>query len=267
MDKIKFINNSEPALNAENLEKLQNNIEKSSVVVSPTQPTTNEKVWFKKGKNLLNKNNYVVDELGYVGFVVNLEYGQTYTLSSNLPIIAKFAKSSNLSGETVGPQNWIKFTSWTFVAGKNTGNYLNNVVYIGINEKEFQKNVKAYSNYNIQIEPGSKASAYEAYIEPTLLVKNGSIFEDFITALFPKQFELKNIEGSTNYNDFKESGFYQCNFQNGTNAPNSYAKGMLLVLEGYYIVQLLISQVNNKMYVYTRMSVDKGSTWLAWKEL
>lgn len=154
--------------------------ELGEVAINTTQPTTNEKVWFKKGKNKLNKNNYVVDALGYVGFVVNLEYGQTYTLSSNLPIIAKFAKESNLSGETVGPQNWIKFTSWTFVAGQNTGNYLNNVVYIGINEKEFQKNVEAYSNYNIQIEQGSKASAYEAYIEPTIFVKNGSIFDEFI---------------------------------------------------------------------------------------
>lgn len=179
MDKINF-QNGVTKVNADTFNTFQNNIEKSAVVVSPTQPTTNEKVWFKKGKNKLNKNNYVVDALGYVGFVVNLEYGQTYTLSSNLPIIAKFAKESNLSGETVGPQNWIKFTSWTFVAGQNTGNYLNNVVYIGINEKEFQKNVEAYSNYNIQIEQGSKASAYEAYIEPTIFVKNGSIFDEFI---------------------------------------------------------------------------------------
>ena len=241
--------------------------ELNPVVVSPTQPTTNEKVWFKKGKNLLNKNNYVKDEFGYVGFVVNLEYGQTYTLSSNLPIIAKFAKGSNLSDETVGPQNWIKFTSWTFVAGQNTGNYLNNVVYIGINEKEFQKNVEAYSNYNIQIEPGSKASAYESYIEPTMFVKNEGIFENFGAELLSNQFKLVDRNNSTNYNDFKASGFYQCNFQNGTNAPSAYATGMLLVFASYYIVQLLISQINNEMHVYTRISTDKGSTWLAWKEL
>lgn len=156
--------------------------ELGEVAINPTQPTTNEKVWFKKGKNLLNKNNYFVDELGYVGFVVNLEYGQTYTLSSNLPIIAKFAKKSNLAGPTVGPQNWIKFTSWTFVAGQNTGNYLNNVVFIGINEKEMQKNVEAYSNYNIQIEQGSTATEYEAYIEPAIYTKNDNgVYEEIIS--------------------------------------------------------------------------------------
>lgn len=180
MDKINF-QNGVTKVNADTFNTFQNNIEKSAVVVSPTQPTTNEKVWFKKGKNFLNKNNYIIDSEGYIGFVVNLKSGQTYTLSSNLPIIAKFAKESNLSGETVGPQNWVKFTSWTFVAGQNTGNYLNNVVYIGINEKGFQKNVEAYSNYNIQIEQGSTATEYEAYIEATIYVKNNNgVYEKFI---------------------------------------------------------------------------------------
>lgn len=180
MDRINFQNNV-TKLDKEMFDTFQNNIEKSAVVVSTTQPTTNEKVWFKKGKNLLNKNNYFVDKLGYVGFVVNLEYGQTYTMSSNIPIIAKFATQSNLAGPTVGPQNWIKFTSWTFVAGQNTGNYLNNVVFIGINEKEMQKNVEAYSNYNIQIEQGSTATTYEEYVESTVYVKNASgVYEEFI---------------------------------------------------------------------------------------
>lgn len=150
------------------------------VAINPTQPTTNEKVWFRKGKNLLNKNNYFKDSGGYIGFIVNLEYGQTYTMSSNIPIIAKFATQSNLTGPTVGPQNWVKFTSWTFVAGKNSGNFLNNIVYIGINEKEMQKNIEAFSDYELQIEPGSTATAYEEYIEPTIFVKNGSIFDEFI---------------------------------------------------------------------------------------
>lgn len=266
MDRINFQNNV-TKLDKEMFDTFQNNIEKSSVVVNPTQPTTNEKVWFKKGKNLLNKNNYFKDLEGYIGFIVNLEYGQTYTMSSNIPIIAKFATQSNLAGPTVGPQNWIKFTSWTFVAGKNSGNFLNNIVYIGINEKKMQKNIEAFSDYELQIEPGSTATAYEEYIEPKLFVKNNNVFEDFVADLLPKQFELQSRDNSVNYNNFKKSGFYQCNFQNGKNAPNQYATGMLLVLASYYITQLFISQVNNEMHVYTRMSVDNGSTWLAWKEL
>ena len=58
MDKINF-QNGVTKVNADTFNTFQNNVEKSAVVVSPTQPATNEKVWFKKGKNLFNKNNFV----------------------------------------------------------------------------------------------------------------------------------------------------------------------------------------------------------------
>ena len=204
MDKINF-QNGVTKVNADTFNTFQNNIEESVVAVSPTQPTTNEKVWFKKGKNLLDKNNYITDSKGYIGFVVNLEAGKTYTMSSNLPIIAKFAKQSNLSDNTVGPQNWEPFTSWTFVAGQNTDNYLNNIVYIGNNEKKLQTNVESYSSYNIQIEEGSTATTYEEYVESTVYVKNASgVFEEFYNKNF---FKTEKLVITSKLSGFNVTGY------------------------------------------------------------
>jgi hypothetical protein len=56
MNKINFQNGITP-LNDTNLNQMQANMEKAGVVVSPTEPTTNEKVWIQKGKNLFNIKN------------------------------------------------------------------------------------------------------------------------------------------------------------------------------------------------------------------
>lgn len=70
------------------------NYEEDKVIVSATEPTgvNRKKVWFKKGKNLFDKTNYIIDSAGKIGFVLDLEKGETYTISSNLPLyVAKFA--------------------------------------------------------------------------------------------------------------------------------------------------------------------------------
>lgn len=192
MDKIKFVNNSEPALNAENLEKLQNNIEKSAVVVSPTQPTTNEKVWFKKGKNLFNKNNFVSIESYIDGSNGEIKPYTGYTKMLILPInggnsytISRTAGKHFRAGTTSSyPANGVTVSNFKV---NNTGTSI--TVTAGANDKYlvcsyYQKGVDTITatviESSLQIEPGLKASAYEAYIEPTIFVKNGSIFEEFI---------------------------------------------------------------------------------------
>lgn len=264
MDKINF-QNGVTKVNADTFNTFQDNIEKSAVVVSPTQPTTNEKVWFKKGKNYFNKNGNIIKgyslnadgginsgaDYFYSADYISVQPNTTYTIQQ------KNADTFRICEYTANKAFIKRDTSatltYTFTTGSTT---------------YFVRISSLITNLDsLQLELGSTASTYEAYIDPTIFVKNGSIFDEFITALSPKQFELQNREGSTNYNDFKRSGFYQCNFQNGTNAPSAYATGILLVLASYYIVQLLISQVNNEMHVYARMSTNQGSTWIAWKEL
>lgn len=155
------------------LDELTGHLKQTQTVVSATEPTgdNREKVWIQHNKNKLNKNNYVADANGCIGFNVNLERGKTYTMSSNLPIIAKFAKASFQNDGNQGPQIWNAFTSWTFTANDNANNFLNNRVFIGINGN-FPTSIEAFFGYNIQIEEGTKATAYEAYIEPKIYVKN-----------------------------------------------------------------------------------------------
>lgn len=159
------------------------NYEEDKVIVSATEPTgvNRKKVWFKKGKNLFNKTNFIIDLTGKIGFVLDLEKGETYTISSNLPLyVAKFANSSPTAGNDVGPQHWGQFNQWTFTAGDNIANVLNNTLFLGISVNTVTSNISDFDNYNIQIEKGSVATAYEAYIEPKIYILNSNnVYEKF----------------------------------------------------------------------------------------
>lgn len=180
MKKINFkdLPLAETPINSNNLNLLQDNIEKSCVIVSPTEPTTNEKVWIQHSKNLFNKDNYNLDYQGYVAFNLKLELGKTYTLSSNKPLyVAKFSNTADQNNDNVGPQKWGEFTSWTFIAGDNVNNFLNNQVFLGVVSGKLSTNINDFDDYNIQIEEGSTATEYEKYIEKKIYV-NGEKFLD-----------------------------------------------------------------------------------------
>ena len=82
MKKFNFVNNSEPALSAENLNQMQDNMEEVGVVVSPTEPTTNEKVWIQNTdteKKIYCKNdNGVFDKFLNVERITENYYVQVY---------------------------------------------------------------------------------------------------------------------------------------------------------------------------------------------
>lgn len=85
MKRIDFQNDI-TKVNDETFNAFQNNIEESAVIVSPTTPTTNEKVWFKKDSNsgdqifCKNENNWeefkLLNDTGWVDMsaYVNTEY-------------------------------------------------------------------------------------------------------------------------------------------------------------------------------------------------
>ena len=295
MDRINFQNNV-TKLDKEMFDTFQNNVEKSAVVVSTTQPTTSEKVWFKKGKNKFNSDK--LSSQTNTGITTSFDsstmklngtstgdgsiYNRTLTsivLEAGTYTWTLIKKSGTVTKTTQQAAAYLrKSIIGTTLAINSLSNFATSdsqKITFTLTEEtaiEFSSYVNSagisFNNLilQVQIEKGS-GSAYEEYVKPEIFVKNNDIFENFGAELLSNQFKLVDRNNSTNYNDFKASGFYQCNFQNGTNAPNAYATGMLLVLASYYIVQLLISQVNNVMHVYTRISVDKGSTWLDWKEL
>ncbi len=159
------------------------NYEEDKVIVSATEPTgvNRKKVWFKKGKNLFDKTNYIIDSAGKIGFVLDLEKGETYTISSNLPLyVAKFANLSPTAGNNVGPQHWGEFVQWTFTAGDNIANALNNTLFLGITVNTLTSNISDFDNYNIQIEKGLTATIYEDYAKPDIYVLNSNnVYEKF----------------------------------------------------------------------------------------
>ena len=152
------------------------------IAVGPTQPTTNEKVWIQHSKNYFNKNDYFVDSEGYVGFNLNLELGKTYTMSSNKPLyVAKFANAGGSANNNIGPQKWGSFTSWTFVAGDNVNNYLNNTVFLGVKANTLSTNINDFADYNIQIEEGTEATEFEEFVDKKIYCLNdNNIYEKFL---------------------------------------------------------------------------------------
>lgn len=177
---IDFVNNSEPDLTAENLNKMQQDI---GTVVSPTEPQGNErlKVWMQKGKNLFDgnyKSGYGYDNS--TGNVITLS-----TVYSNQSIITvpygatKLILSKN--GEGKNTRFFFYDKNKTFLSS-----IVNNDGAVTIPENaryfNFQVGMNTVNNdfTKIQVETENLTS-YEAYIEPKIYVlNNNDVYEEFI---------------------------------------------------------------------------------------
>jgi len=82
MEKINFENlpSENTPVNSSNLNLMQSNIEKSTVYVGSTQPSTSEKVWIKRGKNLLDleKCEFIDCTLNANGTITSKNQGSYY---------------------------------------------------------------------------------------------------------------------------------------------------------------------------------------------
>ena len=179
-------------INAENLNQIQDNL----VVVSPTEPTgdNREKVWMQKGKNLFNKNGTViVDEYmdggtgeiktytnGTKMFILEVQPSTSYTISKtqgghfrvgttpNYPsvgaIVDGLINNSSATSITITTNSTAKYLCCSYwQTGVDT-----------ITEESMRE--------SIQVEQGSTATKYEEYIEPKIYVKNDNdIYEEFIS--------------------------------------------------------------------------------------
>lgn len=155
--------------NAENKEK--------KIVVSSTEPVTNEKVWIKKGKNLFNKNSANT----YIGYFDNnniVSGGGSTIILNYIEIIPNVAYTISLQGEILKILFYNKnkeLLKTVYTNGANEYTFNENACYIRI-----QYNTKVGILDTLQIEQNATATTYEAYIEPTIFVKNGnSVYEVF----------------------------------------------------------------------------------------
>lgn len=162
------------------------NYEEDKVIVSVTEPTrvNRKKVWFKKGKNLFNKNNVISN----VNLLANgsiesdtscsIHYaevvgGQIYTISSNSDRQWVFNTSAEkLSSSTQGSQRTV--TSGTSVQVNVPSGHK----YINI--RHYPSNGEDNINQDIQAEQNPNATTYETYIEPEIyILNNNNVYEKF----------------------------------------------------------------------------------------
>lgn len=157
------------------------------VVVSPTEPTGNnrKKIWFQKGKNLFNKNNiqsgsellsttlYAQPNSDYyISDYIEITPGQTYYLSGN-----KTGGTTNIFYN----ENKVPMSSYAATTG--TIPIPDSATYIRFNGR-----LNELDN-NIQLEQGSKATTYEAYIRPTIYILNdNNVYEKIIETIDENDF-------------------------------------------------------------------------------
>ena len=172
---------------------------KSEVYVGAEEPTAGEKVWFRKGKNVFNSyniqtkypnaklntksnNSFSITNIGnwaYALLNLNLKPNTIYTLSADV---------TNSNGAYCG------FYIDNNIDGCKNGNKSFKSVITFTTDETGVQNVFAYVNRsatttastytvtfnNVQLEQGSKATSYEAYIEPQIFVRNSNgVYEEF----------------------------------------------------------------------------------------
>lgn len=171
---------------AGNLQLQIDELDQNGIIVSPTEPVTDRrKVWMQKGKNLINNSKLLwqqfVNDAGYMhdysqgvttDFIPvkpNTTYVYSQELNSSLGRISQYDKNMNYINYINGDAIKTPFT---------TGN---NTYYIKISSKASDQDMTSSINHWMQLEQGSVATNYEAYVEPSTYIKNDNDeYEEFI---------------------------------------------------------------------------------------
>ena len=163
-------------ITASNLNKL------NDIKVSLTEPTTGEKVWFKQGKNLINPetlkynvnfnentqqfettNNWILTD--FIPINLNVNYVFSHFLNSANGAVDYFDKDKNYLGQ-INPDAILS----PFQITNANAKYVIVKMY----------NSNSTNESWMQLEQGSTATTYEAYIDKKIYVKNNNnLYEDF----------------------------------------------------------------------------------------
>lgn len=227
MKKINFqdLPNTDTPIKASILNTMQSNIEESCVAVSPTQPETNEKVWIQKRKNLFNiyNNNYVTGTNNASiktinsrnSFILRISgaYGRVGCTIKGLVPNANYVISTSVSngnantcGLYISSENNYTKTDTSFTATLIGRANADGELYFEFYGNRTNVNLKNTVTFNnIQIEQGSTATEYEAYVEPKIWCKNDNgVFEEFYKQEEKKEYTISNLpEHSAGTNNFK----------------------------------------------------------------
>lgn len=191
MEKINWKNGKTP-INQTNLNGMQNNIEKSCVAISPTQPTSNESIWIKKGKNLVNGVT-----LGDVG---NCSVGNVPTYDAQIKnrVTLKSLFLEIIGGATISASITSGYQFAIYVCDKNRQiliapteyTYPSITTELSSNSKYLCVKIKKDDGTDItnadlesiqfQIEYREEPTDFEEFIEEKILIKNNAgVFEEY----------------------------------------------------------------------------------------
>ena len=179
---------------------------KSEVYVGAEEPTTGEKVWFRKGKNVFNtyssdisyylrntdKEKYIINNSNSITVEGNgITWNRVEITISNLKPNTKYTINSIVTNTTQG------YAGLYCDSGNNSVQHVNNKENFNtkitiITDENGKVKLQFFANYTstvqnssvifseIQLEEGEKATTYEAYIEPKLFVRNSNgVYEEF----------------------------------------------------------------------------------------
>ncbi|MBQ4123560.1 hypothetical protein IJD44_07585 [bacterium] len=161
------------------------------ISISPTQPTSNESVWIKKGKNLYNpKNAYITGTLSQnIGLIYsNIKVGQTYTFSANNYSWVSI-KAYNSSNQIIRELGNTETTKNVTITIQDTEVYIELMFFSGVNNLNSINNVDFTK---VQLEQNLTATDFEEFVEEKILIKNNAgIFEEYsdvaISPVMPTQ--------------------------------------------------------------------------------
>ena len=174
---IKFVNNSEPDITDENLNKMQQDI---GTVVSATEPQGDERlrVWIKKGKNLFNKKNVVTGQLEGDGSITYTSQYYTSDFISINPETSYYKTSTNSARFKFYDKDKKPLTSvYNDIENANGA-----TKFISpINAYYVRLTINPSYLDTLQIEQDTSGTSYESYIEPEIYVLNSNgIYEKLV---------------------------------------------------------------------------------------
>ena len=250
-------------------------LSKAEIYVGAEEPTTGEKVWFRKGKNLLNYKNLTGNATN-IGIMVDSNDNLCSTTTSDarawnydnsnwfiiLPagtytISLEYSKQSSNVNAGIGIYSKEKQILFTKTVNLNNYNYtftLEEETRVGVMMKIYDGILK------IQLEQGSKATSCEAYIEPQIFVRNSNgVYEEFIKNNIKEISFTKNDANAIFYesvyateNEVQICGDIRYSYTSGTNLK-------AFTIDSKYLP--IINNEDNKLRY--PISTDKGANGYA----
>ena len=195
-------------INQTNLTKMENGIDQAGaeIFVGAEEPTAGEKVWFRKGKNVFNayssdisyylrdtdKEKYIINNSNSITVEGNgVAWNRVEITISNLKANTKYTINSKVTNTTQGNAGLLCDYGNNSVQNVNNKEKFNAKITI-VTDENGKVKLQFFTNFSsttqnssaifseIQLEQGSKATSYEAYIEPKIYVRNSNgVYEEF----------------------------------------------------------------------------------------